>query len=54
MSEPVGVEDLKDAILRMIVREFGKRAFDWQTAEQALSLAAYEIKLMALHQLGGT
>jgi hypothetical protein len=48
MSEPVDVEELKDAILRMIVREFGKRALDWKTAEMALALASFEIKMAAL------
>jgi hypothetical protein len=48
MSELVGVEELKDPILRMIVKRFGKRALDWQTAEEALALAAFEIKMAAL------
>jgi hypothetical protein len=28
MSEPVSVEELKDAILQMIVQRFGKRSLD--------------------------
>jgi hypothetical protein len=47
-AEPVGVEELKDAVLAMIVREFGDRTLDWETVEQALSLVNFEIKQAAL------
>ena len=36
--EPVGVEELKAAILRLIVERFDDRVFDWQTVERALAL----------------
>jgi hypothetical protein len=39
-------------ILRMIVERFGKRALDWRTAEQALALAAFDIKMAAVLQAG--
>jgi hypothetical protein len=52
MNETAGFEELKAAILRMIGERVGKRALDWQTAEQALALAAYEIKVIALRQAG--
>jgi len=47
-SEPVGSEELKDAILAMIVREFGDRQVDWETVDRALSLVGFEIKQAAL------
>jgi hypothetical protein len=45
---PVGVEELKDAVLQMIVEKFGDRVLTWENATQALSLAAFEIKQTAL------
>jgi hypothetical protein len=47
-AKPVGVDELKDAILRMIVREFGDRPLTWEDASMALSLANFEIKQAAL------
>ena len=47
---PIGAEELKDVILRAIVEKFDGRALSWEIAEQALSLAALEIKQMALMQ----
>jgi hypothetical protein len=47
-SEPVGSEELKDAILALIVRDFGDRQIDWETVERALSLVGFEIKQAAL------
>lgn len=45
---PVEVDELKDAILRMIVREFGDRPLDVETAMMALSIAGFEIKQAAV------
>jgi hypothetical protein len=47
LPEPVGSEELKNAILRMIVEKFDGRPLDWETAERALSLAASKIKQVA-------
>jgi hypothetical protein len=46
--KPVGSEELKDAILALIVRDFGDRALDWETVERALSLVNFEIKQAAV------
>jgi hypothetical protein len=46
--QPVGSEELKDAILALIVRDFGDRALDWETVERALSLVNFEIKQAAV------
>lgn len=45
---PVGSEELKDAVLAMIVREFGDRTLDWETVERALALVNFEIKQTAV------
>jgi hypothetical protein len=45
---PVGVDELKDAILHMIVREFGDRELEWQTVEQATALVNFEVKQAAV------
>ena len=41
---PVGSDELKDAILTMMVREFGDRPLDWETVARALVLVNFEIK----------
>jgi Holliday junction resolvasome RuvABC ATP-dependent DNA helicase subunit len=46
--EPVGIDELQRAILRTIVREFDGRPLDVDTATQALALAAFELKMVAL------
>lgn len=46
LPEPVGTDELKDAILHMIV----ERPLDWQTGEGALALASFEIKQVALFE----
>jgi hypothetical protein len=46
--EPAGVDELKDAVLRMIVERFGARPLSWEDATQALALAAFEIKQAGL------
>jgi hypothetical protein len=46
--EPVGVEELKNAILHLIVDKFDGRPLNWETVEQALALAAVDIKQAAL------
>ena len=46
--EPVGIDELKDAILRMMVREFGHRPLDWLTVERATALVNFEIKQLAV------
>jgi hypothetical protein len=43
--EAVGVEELKDAVLRMIVERFGGRPLDVTTATQGLALAAFELNM---------
>ena len=52
VAEPVGGEELKDAILAMIVEKFGDRTLDWQTVEHALSLVNFEVKRAALAERG--
>ena len=48
-SKPeVGSEELKDAILAMMVEKFGDRALSWETVEHALSLVNFEIKQAAM------
>jgi hypothetical protein len=47
-ADPVGVDELKDAILQMIVEKFGDRVLTWEDATMALSLAAFEIKQAAM------
>jgi hypothetical protein len=47
-GDTVGVDELKDAILQMIVEKFGDRVLTWEDATMALSLAAFEIKQTAL------
>jgi hypothetical protein len=42
------VEELKDAILSMIVERFDGRTLSWEDATMALPLAAFEIKQVAL------
>ena len=42
------MEELKDAILSMIVERFDGRTLSWEDATMALSLAAFEIKQVAL------
>jgi hypothetical protein len=46
--KPVGCDELREAILRMIVERFGDRELSWETAELALALAGFEIKQAAL------
>jgi hypothetical protein len=46
--EPVGSEELKDAILAMIVEKFGGRDLSWETVEHALSLVNFGIKQAAM------
>jgi hypothetical protein len=45
---PVGVDELKAAILRMIVEKFGDRPLNWETVEAALREVNYEAKMPAL------
>jgi hypothetical protein len=47
-AEPVGSEELKDAILATIVEKFGDRALSWETVEHALSLVNFEVKQAAM------
>jgi hypothetical protein len=46
--KPVGVDELKDAVLHMIVEKFGDRPLTWEDATMALALAGFEIKQAAL------
>jgi hypothetical protein len=45
---PVAVDELKDAILEMIVERFGDRHLTWEDADMALRLVAFEIKQAAM------
>jgi hypothetical protein len=44
----VGVEELKQAVLQLIVERYGGRVLTWETATQALALAAFHVKQAAL------
>jgi hypothetical protein len=44
----VGVDELADAVLRMIVEKFGDRVLTWETVEQALSIVNFEVKQAAV------
>jgi hypothetical protein len=46
--EPVGIEELKDAVLRMMIDKFDGRHLDWQTVDQALALVNFEVKQLAV------
>jgi hypothetical protein len=46
--DEVGSEELKDAILQMIVERFGDRKLTWETVEMALNLVGFEVKQAAL------
>jgi hypothetical protein len=46
-AKTVGVDELKDAILAMIVDRFGDRQLDIDTADRALRLANFELKRKA-------
>ena len=47
-SEPVGMDDVKDAVLAMLVERFDGRMLTWQVATEGLAMAAFEIKQTAL------
>ena len=46
--EPVDPDEVKDAVLRMLVERFDGRPLSWEDATMDLALAAFEIKQMAL------
>jgi hypothetical protein len=46
--EPVSEDELKDAILAMIVEKFGDRTLEWETVERALKIVNFEVKQAAL------
>jgi hypothetical protein len=46
--EPVTEDELKDAILAMMVERFGDRPLDWETVERALKIVNFEIKQLAV------
>jgi hypothetical protein len=48
VAESVGSEELKDAMLQIIVEKFGDRALSVETIEHALSLVNFEIKQAAM------
>jgi hypothetical protein len=52
--KPVDVDELQRAILRTIVREFDGRSLDVDTATQALALAAFELKMVAIRAVAAT
>ena len=45
---PVGVDELRIAILETIVDKFAYRSISWETTEFALALVSFEIKQAAL------
>jgi hypothetical protein len=47
-TEPVGSEELKDAIRAMIVEKLGNCALDWETVERATALVNFEVKQVSL------
>jgi hypothetical protein len=47
-SGKVGSEELKDAILAIIVEKFGDRALSVETVEHALALVNFEVKQAAM------
>lgn len=47
-GDEAGSEELKDAILAMMVEKFDRRLLTWETVEQALSLVNFEIKQAAM------
>jgi hypothetical protein len=52
-SEPVGMGEVKDAVLAMLVERFDGRMLTWQVAAEGLALAASEIKQTALWRRPG-
>jgi len=46
--KPVSENELKDAILAMMVERFGDRPLDWEMVERALKIANSEIKQLAV------
>lgn len=46
--EPVGIDELAQAVLRMFVEKFDGRHLDWMTIERALSIVNFEVKQAAL------
>ena len=46
--KPVGSEELKDAILHLMVTRFGDRPLDWETVERACDLVNFEVKQCAV------
>lgn len=48
MPKEVGSEELKDAILEMMVERFGNRVITWETVELALKLVNFEVKQATL------
>lgn len=50
--KPVERDELKTAILRMIVEKFGDRPLSWETVQEALREVNIEIKHATLRQIG--
>ena len=50
---PVAVDELKDAILQMIMERFKDRHLTWEDADMALRLVAFEIKQAVMFHKGG-
>ena len=46
--EPVDADEVKDAVLRMLVERLDGRPLRWEDATMGLELVAFEIKQMAL------
>lgn len=51
--EPVGMDEVKDAVLAMLAERFDGRMLTWQVASEGLALAAFEIKQAALWRRPG-
>jgi hypothetical protein len=46
--EPVGIDEVVDAVLRMFVEKFDGRHLDWETIERALAIVNFKVKEAAL------
>ena len=46
--EPVGVDELAQAVLKLMVTRFGDRQLTWETVEAALKIVNFEIKQPAV------
>ena len=52
--EPVDADEVREAVLQLLVDRFGDRPLTWEAATMSLALAAFEIKQVALFAPRGT